>query len=90
MRNLKMRNAYNYSNLDLIENGEKNNPGNFNIIVRRQWKNVSCLSCGKKFLSEGSYNCICAKCNLKNEKIRAVRYPVFVSFTELVESIEQY
>jgi hypothetical protein len=73
MRNLKMRTAYNRSNLNLIENGERKKPGNFEKIVRKQWKNMPCLSCGKKFLSEGPYNRICAKCNLKNEKIWSIR-----------------
>jgi Zn finger protein HypA/HybF involved in hydrogenase expression len=66
---------------------------NFNMrtnvsVEKRECKNAPCLSCGEKFLSEGSYNRICAKCNSINEKIRAASYPVIFRFTELAGKLE--
>ncbi|MHC4270370.1 MAG: hypothetical protein ACYSTS_18185 [Planctomycetota bacterium] len=84
-----MRTAYNCSNVNLVEKREEIKSGNFKIIVRRGSKNRPCLRCGKKFLSEGPYNRICAKCNLINEKIRAARYPIIFSFTELTDNVER-
>jgi hypothetical protein len=89
MRNIKMRTDYNCSNVNLVEKREEIISGNFKMIVRRGRKNRPCLSCGREFLSEGPYNRICAKCNLNNEKIRAARYPLIFSSTELADNVEQ-
>ncbi len=82
-----MRIAYNRSNENIEEKEIEYKPDNLIMVSRRNMK-MSCLKCGKIFLSEGPYNRICAKCNVINKKERVTRYPVIVSFAELADNVE--
>ncbi len=78
-----MRTAYNRSNVNIEGKEIEYKPDNL-IMVSRLKKKTPCLKCGTEFLSEGSYNRICVKCNVINRRERVVRNPVIFSFVELL------
>ncbi len=82
-----MRTAYNRSNVNIEGKEIEYKPDNLIMVSRRNMK-MSCLKCGKKFLSEGPSNRICTKCNVINRKERVARYPAIISFSELARNAE--
>ena len=84
-----MKNNTSYVKLNRKKMKSKEVPEGFSTIKTGLKKKRACLKCGKQFLSKGSYNRICDKCGLMNERVASSSYSVSDKSSSEPSSLEK-